>query len=324
MNRRTLTRLLATALLATLAGAASADYAGGDNVTTLIGFKPGGGSDQLAQLTEPYLGETLGVKFINQYVPGATGAIAWTQLATQAPSDGSTVSVTNSPMVVTDYIMNDAIQYDISQLTPIANVVTDPGILVVNKNSPYKTIEDFLKAAKQHPDRITVGNSGVGGDDFFSSLLVEKAAGVQFKLVPFQGDGPSYTAALSGKIDASSNNLSTVYSQIRHGDLRALAVYSKQRLKELPDVPTLKEKNIDVVAGSSRGFSGPADMPDDARQQFIAAVKKMAANPKFQKAAAAQGLEVDIVTGDDYQKMLENMEDEYKVIWNNVKSQVQR
>ena len=224
--------------------------------------------------------------------------------------------------MVTNYIMNNAITYNISELAFLANVITDPGVLVVNNDSPYKTFKQFVSAAKKQPGQITVGNSGVGGDDFFSTILIAQATGAAFKRIPFQGDGPSYTAALSGKVDASSNNLSIVYSQIKAGKLRALAVYSDHRLKQLPDVPTLEERGVDVVSGSSRGFAGPADMPEKTRQQFIAAVDKMARNPEFQKQAAAQGLNIDIKTGRQYRSMIEHMSTQYTQVWNSVKDQV--
>lgn len=302
---------------------ASADYVAGDDVNVLIGFKPGGGSDILAQLVQPHISDKLGVNFVNEYIPGATGAIAWTRLAKQAKKDGSVISVTNTPMLMTNYIMNDSITYNIDELTPIANVVTDPGIVVVSSDSPYQTIDDFLKAAEENPGRITVGNSGIGGDDYFSTLLIEKATGLTFKKVPFQGDGPSSTAAMGGKIDASFNNVGTVYSQVESGNLRALAVFSEKRLDILPDVPTLKEKGIEVIAGSSRGYSAPAGIPDEAREQLIAAFESLKTDQAFLDDAKKRALNVDIITGEDYAAMFESMENEYQQVWEEVKSEVQ-
>ncbi len=85
-------------------------------ITVLQGFKPGGGSDTLAQLTQPYLEKAIGQSFINQYIPGATGAIAWTQLAKTTKKDGYTISITNTPMLQTNYIMNPEITYNITEL----------------------------------------------------------------------------------------------------------------------------------------------------------------------------------------------------------------
>lgn len=303
--------------------AAQAEYVAGDDIAVLQGFKPGGGSDVLAQLVQPYLSKNLGVNFVNEYIPGATGAIAWTRLARQSKKDGSVISITNTPMLMTNYIMNDAITYNIKDLTPIANVVTDPGIAVVAKDSPYDSIEDLLAAAKEKPGRITVGNSGMGGDDFFTTLLIEKATGLSFKKVPFQGDGPSATAAMGNKIDVSFNNVGTVYSQVKSGNLKALAVFADERVDSLPDVPTLKEKGVDVVAGSSRGYSAPAGIPAEARQQLIAAFEALKDDQAFLEDAKKRALNIDIVTGDEYGQMFEQMETEFQGIWKEVGGQQQ-
>lgn len=302
--------------------AAQAEYKQGDKVTVLQGFKPGGGSDVLAQLTQPHLQKELGVTFVNQYVPGATGAIAWTQLAHQSKSDGSVISITNTPMLMTNYIMNEDIRYTIDDLEPLVNVVTDPGVIVVGKDSPFKTAQEFLDHAKANPGRIRVGNSGVGGDDFFTTLMLQRASDMKFTMVPFQGDGPSWQAAMAGKIDASFNNLGTVYSQVESGNLRMLAIFTEERHPKLPDVPTLKELGYDVVAGSSRGYSGPKGMPEDKKQQFIAAMQKVAADPKFKKDAEAQALDIDIITGDEYRTFMKEQETEFKEIWNEVKGTI--
>jgi tripartite-type tricarboxylate transporter receptor subunit TctC len=323
INKKLTTAVLAAATALSLSLNARADYVGGDDVTVLQGFKPGGGSDVLAQLVQPYLSKKLGVNLVNEYIPGATGAIAWTRLAKQSKKDGSVVSITNTPMLMTNYIMNDAITYTIQDLTPIANVVTDPGIAVVAKDSPYNSIEDLLAAAKAKPGRITVGNSGMGGDDFFTTLLIEKATGLSFKKVPFQGDGPSATAAMGNKIDVSFNNVGTVYSQVKSGNLKALAVFSEKRVDSLPDVPTLKERGVDVVAGSSRGYSAPAGIPDEARDQLIAAFEALKTDQAFLDDAKKRALNIDIVTGDAYGQMFKSMETEFQGIWQEVSAKQQ-
>ena len=317
---------VALALAATLAHPVSAQdspYAGGEDVTVLMGFKAGGGSDALAQLVQPFLAEELGVNFVNQYVPGATGAIAWTQLAKQVQPDGETVSITNTPMLMTNYIMNDAITYTIEEITPIANIVTDPGVVVVAPDSPFETFEDLVTQAKENPGTVTVGNSGVGGDDFFTSVLLEQAAGVELQKVPFEGDGPSWAAAMGGKIDASFNNVGITFPQVEEGNLRALAVFAEERLPELPDVPTATELGYDLVAGSSRGYSGPADFPEEARQQLIDALSRVVENPEFQEAAAAQAMAIDFIPGDAYAAFLDAQEEEFRGVWDSVKDDVQ-
>jgi putative tricarboxylic transport membrane protein len=299
-------------------------YSAGDEVTVLQGFQAGGGSDALAQLVQPYLAKELSVNFVNRYQPGATGAIAWTQLAKQTKADGTTVSITNTPMLMTNYIMNQSIKYSIEELTPLANVVTDPGVIVVSADSKYKSIKDLLDAAKANPGKLTIGNSGVGGDDFFSVIMIEKASGLKFQQVPFAGDGPSWAAALANKIDASANNLGITYPQIKAGKMRALVVFTEQRVPELPDVPTMRELGVDVVAGSSRGYSAPKGIPEAAKKEFIAAMDRVIANPNFKRDAAERAMVIDYKAGEQYASFLRNQEKAFNQIWNEIKDDVKK
>ena len=310
--------MVSVGLLATTAMAASYPK---KPINVMQGFKPGGGSDALAQLTQPFLEKAIGTTFINQYIPGATGAIAWTQLAKTTRNDGYTISITNTPMLMTNYIMNKEISYNINELTPIANVVTDPGIVVVSKDSPYKTAQDFFDAARKNPGKITVGNSGIGGDDFFTTLIVEKASGLKFQMIPFQGDGPSWQAAMGGKIDASFNNLGITFPQIKAGNLRPLVLFAEERNPNIPDVPTLKELGYDVVSGSSRGYSAPKGIPAEAQEALIKAFKAMGDNPDFHKTAEERALTLDLKYGPDYEAYLQKQEKMFGEIWNEVKDQ---
>jgi len=316
-----LTVLVSVGLLATTALAA--DYPK-KPINVLQGFKAGGGSDALAQLTQPFLEKVIGTTFVNQYIPGATGAIAWTQLTKTTRNDGYTISITNTPMLMTNYIMNKEITYNINELTPIANIVTDPGIIVVGKDSPFKTVQDFFAAARQNPGTVTVGNSGIGGDDFFTTLIFAKTLGMQLQMVPFQGDGPSWQAAMGGKIDASFNNLGITFPQIKAGNLRALALFADERNPNIPDIPTMKELGYDVVSGSSRGYSAPKGIPAEAKDALIKAFKAMGENTEFHKTAEERAMTLDLKYGPDYEAYLQKQEKMFRGIWDEVKDQYKR
>ena len=294
-----------------------------DSIEILQGFAAGGGSDSLAQVTQPYLEKILGETFVNQYIPGATGAIAWTQLAKQTDADGYTLSITNTPMLMTNYIMNEEITYNIDEFDPIANVVTDPGIIVVGNDSKYNTAEELFEDAMDKPGEITAGNSGVGGDDFFTILMFAKESGIEFQQIPFEGDGPSWQAAMGNKIDASFNNLGITYPQIDAGNLRALAIFAEERNPLLPDVPTVKELGYDVVNGSSRGYSAPKGLPEDVKQKLYDAFKEMSEDPDFIKGCEDRGLPIDIKIADDYEQYLQEQEKIFGEIWEDVKDQYQ-
>lgn len=289
-------------------------------INVLIGFKPGGGSDQLAQLALPFLEKHLeGATFNKIYKEGAAGAVAWTELAKNTKNDGYTISVTNTPMLMTNYITNDDIKYNITEFTPLANIVTDPGIIMVSKDSPFNTYQDFADAVKAKPGEITVANSGTGGDDFFNTLVWAKKTGLEVQMVPFQGDAPSWQNAAGGKVDVSFNNFGAVYPQVKAGNAKALAVMSTERNPLLPDIPTLIELGVDMTGGSSRGLSAPKGIPEDARKALLDAITKMVNDPDFPAAAAKFSVPVDAIIGDDYVKYMQDNEKIYTEIWNEIK-----
>jgi len=150
---------------------------------------------------------------------------------------------------------------------------------------------------------------------------MEKVTGLKFQLIPFQGDGPSWQAAMSGKIDASFNNLGTTFSQIKAKNLKPLAVFSNERSPLLPDVPTLKELGYDVVSGSSRGFSAPKGIPAEAREFLINGFKKIAEDPEFHKTIVTSGYNLDFKFGYEYAQYLLTHEETFKKVWEEVKGQ---
>ncbi len=120
---------------------------------------------------------------------------------------------------------------------------------------------------------------------------------------------------MGGQIDASFNNVGIVYGHIKAESLRPLAVFAEDRLPMLPDVPTLKEMGYEVVNGSSRGYSAPAGIPDQARDELIAAFEELATNEEFLRAAEERAFYIDIVTGDGYMDMMKRMEETFIDIW---------
>ncbi len=122
MTRTKVLSVFAAALMAgaAIAGTANAEaYKPGDKIKILQGFKPGGGSDMLAQLILPFLQKEMNVTFVNEYIPGAAGAIAWAKLGNATKNDGYTISITNSPMIVSNYLLNDEIKYNVKQFEPL-------------------------------------------------------------------------------------------------------------------------------------------------------------------------------------------------------------
>lgn len=290
-------------------------------ISVIQGFDPGGGSDQLAQLTQPYLNEILDTTFTNEYVPGAAGAIAWTRLAQKTENDGYTLSITNSPMLMTNYIINEEFTYNLDDFDPIANVVTDPGIIVVASDSEFETYEDFVKYLEENPGGLNVSNSGVGGDDFFTQLKWMRETGLDIELIPYSGDGPAWQAVAGGEVEASFNNLGVVYSQVQAGNLKALAVFSEERMELLPDVPTVTELGHDVVSGSARGYSAPKGLSEEVKQKLYDAFEQLKEDPEFVEGLEKVALPMDVKIGDEYTQFLKEDEELSREIWEDVKDE---
>lgn len=272
-------------------------------VTIVHGFKPGGGSDQLSQLVQPFLEKVLKQQFVNVYKPGASGAIACKEVMNSKP-DGYTLTVSMSPTTLLTSLINPNAGYNMAGFEPVANIIFDPGILVVPPDSKFKTIQDLLDFARKNPGQLRVGDNGVGGDDWYNVQMIQKIAGVTFNDVPFEGDGPASQAAAGGHVDATSTNVSIAAPLIKGGKLKALAVYADQRLPLLPDVPTLKEAGVNYVEGSYRGYMAPKGTPEGIIKILADGMEKVTQDPNFKKACDDVNLQINFMRGDAYKSFL--------------------
>ena len=226
------------------------------------------------------------------------------ELATSKP-DGYTVVISCTPQVPINAYVRET-SYKISDFAFVANVVTDPGIFLVRAESPYKTMADVIKAAKEKPGTFSVGVSSAPGDDWFAMRMFEEAAQIKLNIVPFSGDGPSWQAALAGHVDATSNNLGTVYPQIRAGQLRALAIMTDKRSPIVPDVRTFKELGYNFTSGSSRGFTMPKNTPKAIIDVFAGAVKQVMNTEEFKANAIKTAYPSDYQGPEEYTTYMKN------------------
>lgn len=282
-------------------------------VTTLMGFAPGGGSDVMLSMVRAQLEKELKTTFVPVYKPGAGSDIAATELA-MSKADGYTVFVSCTPMIpINPYVRETA--YKVSDLAFVANVVTDPGVFVVRAESPYKTLADVIKAAKEKPGTFSVGVASAPGDDWFAMHQLEAATQLKFNIVPFAGDGPSWQAALAGHVDATSNNLGIIYPQIRAGKLRALAIMSDKRSPIVPDIPTFKELGYNFTSGSSRGFAMPKNTPKAVIDKFANAVKQVMSTEEFKANALKTAFPYDYQGPEEYAAYMKSLDVIYRPLW---------
>ena len=259
-------------------------------VTFVVGYAAGGSTDinarELANVMTPVIGQQI----IIDNKGGAAGSIGLRMVANAKP-DGQTLFVA----VGTNVIINPHVQKGmidtLASLAPICQVTDYQYVLVVGKNVPANNAAELVAMAKKDPEKLTYSSSGVGGNNHLAGALFAKAAGVQIIHVPYKGTGPAVADVISGQITMNFSSLPPAVSQVKGGNLKALAVTGNKRVKSMPDVPTLKEQGIDVVVTSWQGLFAPAKTPADILDKIEKATKEAMKNPKWEEALARDGLE---------------------------------
>lgn len=262
-------------------------------IEMIVAFAPGGGTDvaarSIARFMEKHLGEGASIAVINK--PGAGGEIGWTTLAQSNP-DGYTIGMINPPAFNALAVEGKA-KYTMESFQPIGNIVLDPGILVVGKDSPYNSLADVMKAAADAPGAIVVGTSGAAGSSEHIGILnLNRIANVTFTPAFFGSTAPVRQALLGGHIPAATMNLSEALPLIRSGDIKLLGVMSKERSTYLPDAPTFAEQGYDLTVTAARGLAAPAGVPAEVVAKLETALKEAMADPEY--LAAAEKAEIPL------------------------------
>lgn len=272
-------------------------------IQVIVPSTAGGGTDTMARLFAKFAEEKLGTPLVIVNKPGAGGQIGFEAIA-RAKADGYTIGCIYTPHFGAHVAAGRA-HYKLEDFWPMGNLVTDPGILVVPASSPFQTLDDMVKAAATQ--RLTAGTSGPGGDDDFARGSVEEAFGIQLAPVPSKGSSDAKATVLGGHVNMAFMNVSQVEAQIKSGDLRALAVLTKERVPELPDVPTVKElTGKDVYSDSSRGFAAPAGIPDEAKAKLGEVFQAVVTDPAFLEAAKGQ-LQLNVLDSAAYTQSLKDL-----------------
>lgn len=260
-------------------------------VTFVVGYAAGGSTDinarELAHVMTPVIGQQI----IIDNKGGAAGSIGLRAVANAKP-DGQTIFVA----VGTNVIINPHVQKGmidtLAALAPICQITDYQYVLVVGNSVPAKNAAELVALAKKDPEKLTYSSSGVGGNNHLAGALFAEAAGVKLTHVPYKGTGPAVADVISGQITMNFSSLPPAVSQVKGGNLKALAVTGNKRIKSLPDVPTLKEQGIDVVVTSWQGLFAPAKTPPDILDKIDKATKEAMKNPKWEEALARDGLEM--------------------------------
>lgn len=281
-------------------------------IQLVVGYSAGAATDFQARIIAKYAQEVFGQPLTIINMPGAGGSVSWNFVAKQKP-DGYTLGVYNLPVFLIKPFVEDT-DYTLESYEPIINWGYDATVFVVKPDSPYKSLQDLVKAAKAKPGSITVGTAGTYVGQHMAILLLEQAAGIDFKELPFPGAADAQTALLGGTIDVNSTNLADAY---RLGNqVRVLAVATKERHKRMPDVPTFTEAGYPVVMSTDRGIMAPKGTPPEVLQTLNEGFKKIFAKEQFQQEMEKAGADLMVIPREELKPEMEKRSRQYHELLN--------
>ncbi|HEX2988389.1 MAG TPA: tripartite tricarboxylate transporter substrate binding protein [Chloroflexota bacterium] len=293
----------------------------GKTVTIIVPVAAGGGSDVSTRVLQPSLEKTLGtnIEVINK--AGANQQLGHTEFSKAKP-DGYTLAMTNLPTTFTNYLDADKkAVYNRSTFVPVAAPVLDPGIICVTKDSPYKTMKDLVEAAKKDPGKISIGATGIMTAPHLMLLQAEKITGAKFNIVQFdKGAADATNALLGGHINGQSGFIGDLFTQVKSGNIRALAVMDTERSPFLKDIPTMKELGYDLVYYTARGYSIQKGTPQGVVDVLENAFKVASSDPDVKKKQDEMGLTQKYIGSKEYGALWDKMEKDAKPLIDEIRS----
>jgi tripartite-type tricarboxylate transporter receptor subunit TctC len=277
------------------AGAPAAAQSPGDYparvVKMVVASAPGGGTDTVARVLAQHLSVAMGQQFIVENRPGA-GNVIGTEAVARAKPDGYTLLVAASTLTTTQG-MGRKLSYDVLQdFAPVSLLVELPNVLVVGPEQPFRTMDDFLKAARARPGDLTFGSAGIGTQPHLAMEMLKSDAGIDLLHVPYSGVAPALVDIMGGRVTGMLVNLLSAKAQVDGGTLRALAVSSAKRSSFLPDVPTVAESGVPgFEAIQWFGLLAPAGTPEPIVQRLYDETHRWLSSPDMRVRLAAEGAE---------------------------------
>ncbi|MDR1967221.1 MAG: tripartite tricarboxylate transporter substrate binding protein [Burkholderiaceae bacterium] len=249
-------------------------------LTVIVPGAPGGTTDVPARLIAQKLSPLLGQPVIVDNKPGS-GGILGVQALLRAPADGYTLLLGNTGSNAINYSVYKQLPYKPQDFLPLTDVISFPNVLVVNAQSPIKSVAELTAELKKNPGQLSFASAGIGQTTHLTGELFTLRTGTQAIHVPYRGATPATASVLSGETTFMFDNLVQSLAQIQAGKLRSLAVTSGQRMPSLPDTPTMIEAGVsDFVVTGWLGFFVAADTPQPIAGKLGASLRQVLKDPE--------------------------------------------
>jgi len=277
-------------------------------ITVISPFPPGGATDvvtrPLVAVMEPLVKQAV----VLETKAGAAGAVG-AQFAATAKPDGYTLlsHITSiCGFAEVDRLFGRQPKFTNADFIPIARIVADPCVIIVNDQQPYKTVGEFIDDAKKRPNEIIFSSSGLyGALHIPMGLFAQAAGGLKMRHLPTTGGGPALTALIGNNAQVLASSVSACLAQVKAGKARPLALFGGQRSKALPDVPTLKELGLDVEYYLWVGMFAPKGTPDTVIAYLRGVIDKAAHSDQYKSALANLGQDLDYLDQAEFAKFWE-------------------
>ena len=282
--------LFAAAALSFAAGAAAQAYPS-KPITVVSAFAAGGTSDFVGRLVMEKIRENVGWNMQFEFKTGANGPIG-TEYGAKAAPDGYTITLGPSSTHAINPAVFPKLNYDVARdfvgITPVATV---SNLMAVNPATPANNVKELIAYAKANPGKLSFASAGAGTSIHISGEMFKDAAGIDLLHVPFKGSNPATLAVVGGQVDVLFENISAAVTQVKGGKLKALAVTSRERSPQLPDVPTMEEAGLpgfEIVAWFA--FFAPSATPKEIVQRLNTEIVKAVNAPDVQQKLRDRGM----------------------------------
>lgn len=262
-------------------------------IRIVVPYGPGGTGDVIARFVAKKLSEDLNQSIVVENKAGAAGSIGAAYVA-RSPADGYTLLLGANGLATNPWLDKNLPFDPLEDLAPVARVGYAPLVLVVDAESPYGTLAQLLQAARDKQGKMNYGSSGVGGSGHLAVEMLKRTAGIQAMHIGYKGGVPALTDLIGGRLDFMMVNPLEAAPRVAAGNIRALAVASRQRIDTLPDVPTFDEAGMPGFEATVWwGFLAPARTPAPAIATLASHILAVLQDKQVQKRLAAVGAIVD-------------------------------
>jgi tripartite-type tricarboxylate transporter receptor subunit TctC len=275
-----------------LAGATSASLAQAwpnRAVKVVVPYAPGGVTDTMARVTADRLGRMLGQQFYIETKPGAGGAIG-VEYALHSAHDGYTILFVGSTLFTVLPLAQKVNYEPLKDFVPLSITGTNGMVFIAPTDAPYSTLREFIDYARAHPGKITYSSGGPATNNHLPMAWLGGLEHLDMVHVPFRGGQQALQAVLGKSVDVHFGNSSDLIGPVKSGEVKALAVSTKQRMPQLPDVPTVAETVPGFEYVAWNGYAATGDFPPDATRLLVAALKKIARDEEVIKLFAGFGI----------------------------------